>query len=344
MKEETNEEVLICPKCGPFRLAKMSAGYLCGDCRSNFSNDNGYIDLRLDASQDTKLDHATYDENHNINREGSLFLYDVYSRIFADCGANTAGSLLEIACGSGHLTTSLFEKSSFTEFHVSDLSPQFMRMTQSRLKDYPNFSRANFYLFDANTFPFKNDMFDVVAGNSVLHHFKFFEKTLRESFRVLKKGGVAVYGEPILDTGCYVSLAAALIYEIDNQLMTSKLKKQTSDLLLGIGRISEQKRINLDSDRLNLEEIEDKFEFPTAYMRKLATEIGFSSSGCVTPTRVENFGQLIKSGLYHTFSQHRLDVSEIEQFSFIFDSIEKTYGKAMRDFQNSLFDFFYFKK
>ena len=141
-----------------------------------------------------------------------------------------------------------------------------------------------------------------------------------------------------------MSLSAALIYEIDKQKEGPKLTERTADLLFKIRKISIKKRMHLDSDRMRLDQIEDKFQFPVDYMRKLAFKLGFSSFDCLTHWKVDDFGKLIRGGLYRIFNQHQLDVNELDEYRFVFDCIEGTFGKAMKDYQNALFSIFYFKK
>jgi ubiquinone/menaquinone biosynthesis C-methylase UbiE len=97
---------------------------------------------------------------------------------------------------------------------LSDISPKFMGMLHERFSAELTRSRkVDSILFDANFIPFCDDSFNVVLGNSVLHHFATFESTLESVYRVLKPGGVAIFGEPVMDTYVFGSMAANMIFE-----------------------------------------------------------------------------------------------------------------------------------
>lgn len=55
---------------------------------------------------------------------------------------------------------------------------------------------GNFQVSSAENLPFPDETFDVIAGVDILHHVDI-EKSLLECRRVLKKGGVAYFREPL---------------------------------------------------------------------------------------------------------------------------------------------------
>jgi len=58
--------------------------------------------------------------------------------------------------------------------------------------------RAEFRVMDAHKLDFPDNTFDLVLGRSILHHLEF-PIAVHEVRRVLKKGGHAVFSEPLLD-------------------------------------------------------------------------------------------------------------------------------------------------
>ena len=56
--------------------------------------------------------------------------------------------------------------------------------------------RTHFVVADAHATPFADDAFDVIRGNSILHHLEL-ERALHELRRILAPGGRAVFVEPL---------------------------------------------------------------------------------------------------------------------------------------------------
>jgi len=99
-------------------------------------------------------------------------------------------NVLEIGCGTGIFTRKLYDatKARITGIDISEDLLEIARESTSA-KDL-SFVRDN-----AMSMSFPDETFDVVVGSSVLHHLDF-ETSLKEIFRVLKKGGRMMFGEP----------------------------------------------------------------------------------------------------------------------------------------------------
>ena len=97
--------------------------------------------------------------------------------------------VLELGCGVGTLTSKLaMTKASITAIDVcEDLIV--------RAKREAKFPNVSFYLSDAHHLPFKEAVFDVVCGNSFLHHVGL-EIVFDQIRYVLKKNGRIVFTEP----------------------------------------------------------------------------------------------------------------------------------------------------
>ncbi len=96
--------------------------------------------------------------------------------------------ILEIGCGTGLFTRKFFAatKASITAI---DISQDLLDEAKQLLPE------ANFKLDNAMQLSFANESFDVVFGSSVLHHLEF-DSSLKEIYRVLKKGGRMIFAEP----------------------------------------------------------------------------------------------------------------------------------------------------
>ena len=95
--------------------------------------------------------------------------------------------LLEVGCGMG---TDLLQFSRGGSRCVGiDLTPRSIEITQHRFKLYG--ADGTFMISDGEHLPFRDESFDVVYSNGVLHHTPDTKGAIREVHRVLKPGGVA---------------------------------------------------------------------------------------------------------------------------------------------------------
>lgn len=95
--------------------------------------------------------------------------------------------LLEVGCGMG---TDLLQFSRGGARCVGiDLTPRSIEITQHRFKLYG--ADGAFMISDGEHLPFRDESFDVVYSNGVLHHTPDTEGAIREVHRVLRPGGVA---------------------------------------------------------------------------------------------------------------------------------------------------------
>jgi ubiquinone/menaquinone biosynthesis C-methylase UbiE len=95
--------------------------------------------------------------------------------------------LLEVGCGMG---TDLlqFARGGAHCFGV-DLTPRSVEITRHRFKLYD--AQGTFMISDGERLPFRNESFDVVYSNGVLHHTPDTAGAIREVHRVLRPGGTA---------------------------------------------------------------------------------------------------------------------------------------------------------
>jgi ubiquinone/menaquinone biosynthesis C-methylase UbiE len=95
--------------------------------------------------------------------------------------------LLEVGCGMG---TDLLQFSRGGARCVGvDLTPRSIEITQHRFKLYG--ADGTFMISDGEHLPFRDESFDVVYSNGVLHHTPDTEGAIREVHRVLRPGGIA---------------------------------------------------------------------------------------------------------------------------------------------------------
>lgn len=338
---------ICCPACMEnFESYWGADSFQCQFCKKVFSRtQDNIIDLRLDKTQDTLLNIDTYDEEHGVTGAAtSCHLWCFYKKCLEMLGANLHGSALEIASGTGHLSLGLIADSTYKQIFLSDVSPGFMQILHGKLRQIPTHkSEVVFFLFDANNIPFSESQFDLVIGNSVLHHFATFESTLKSAYRVLNPGGIAIFGEPVMDTYVFMSLSAKLIFEVCKIIPEHPLSQYDLMIVNAMSKLAGKQMQNLRSSRTDLGSIEDKFVFPVNYMRSLSETIGFKKFECITPD-VQDFSAVIKKSFSRIFEQQKIDLTKLDYFDFVFNSIGSTYGYAMKEEIKASFSLFAFVK
>lgn len=349
MGDVLDRGILVCPACATAALVVQQddatgRGYSCMSCGHVCREEDGVLDLRLDASFDTLLDVEEYDAAHHVTDGSARILARLYSDIVTGKGKAATGKVLEIGAGSGNLTCGLAEHSEFAEIHCSDLSPAFMRLLCQRIKMLSCRNTVHFYLLDANELPFVPGSFDFVFGHSILHHLAHFERAIAAAHRVLKPGGIAVFGEPVMDTNALISLAAGTIRMMETVRPVPAFTRREQAILEVVARRSAEKRANMESDRDALRQIEDKFMFALADMRYLAKELGFSDFDCISPHVGKGYGAAVKAGLVQIFRQCAIDPAKLDPYQAVFENLELTMGPVADRHPVGMFSYFVFVK
>lgn len=114
-----------------------------------------------------------------------------YKELIKLCDINKNTKILEIGAGYGEFTRRLQKSGSF--IHATDITPKVVSVSKKTFKN----KKVKWSVADSNKLKFKDNLFDIVCGISILHHVET-EKTLKEVYRVLKKGGEIFFTEPNL--------------------------------------------------------------------------------------------------------------------------------------------------
>lgn len=102
--------------------------------------------------------------------------------------------LLDFGCGKGEFSV-LFSKIGYEVFGF-DLSPNNIAIAKRLASQYELTERTHFQVSVAEKLDYPADYFDVIVGTDILHHVEITQ-ALSECSRVLKRGGVALFHEPI---------------------------------------------------------------------------------------------------------------------------------------------------
>ena len=102
-----------------------------------------------------------------------------------------SSNILELGCGTGQL--SLFLARGNREICGVDISDSSLRMGEKFRKEN-NIENVYFMKMDVFDLKFKDNSFDFIISNGVLHHTKDAKEAFKKLVKVLKPGGIIVIG------------------------------------------------------------------------------------------------------------------------------------------------------
>jgi ubiquinone/menaquinone biosynthesis C-methylase UbiE len=109
-------------------------------------------------------------------------------------GDLTGKTVLDYGCGAGDNSVLIATRGA--NVVGVDISPELIELAEKRLAAHNFAEKAEFRVGSAHDLPVEDESVDVVFGNAILHHLDL-KLASAEVFRVLKKGGRAVFLEPV---------------------------------------------------------------------------------------------------------------------------------------------------
>ena len=100
-----------------------------------------------------------------------------------------SGKLLEVPVGTGVLTVPVYETLKNAEITCLDYSADMMENAKNRANAL-GVTNVSFVQGDVGSLPFADESFDIVLSLNGFHAFPDKEAAYRETYRVLKKGGI----------------------------------------------------------------------------------------------------------------------------------------------------------
>lgn len=296
---------------------------LCTACNSCYPITDGIPNLVTDPALKTMLENIDYDAVHGVNEARRNQAYNDWAAVFAQLPLGNE-KLLEIGSGTGQLTWGLLHKSNFEEVYATDISAKFLNHIRSNLEAGAKNS-AHYYVCDANELPFRENTFDAVIGNSVLHHFLDYQKCLATVHRILKKNGCAIFYEPVLQGKIWVAFMLNLICKMDEVYKISVLTKAERQKIMQLVR-HQTKDKEIRGDRERLAKMEDKYIFDINKMQRLATELGYSSFS------FQNYRPVnpsYRNYVLHHWAMLGLAKEKLQAFDMVFDVFKDTIGALL---------------
>ncbi|MGI8788081.1 MAG: class I SAM-dependent methyltransferase [Pyrinomonadaceae bacterium] len=103
-------------------------------------------------------------------------------------------TVLDYGCGLGDNSVLLASRGA--KVVGVDISPELIELAEKRLDQHGWSDRAEFRVASAHELPLADESVDVVFGNAILHHLDL-DISSEEVFKILKKGGRAIFLEPV---------------------------------------------------------------------------------------------------------------------------------------------------
>uniref|UniRef100_UPI0036DEFAE0 class I SAM-dependent methyltransferase n=1 Tax=Photorhabdus sp. RM322S TaxID=3342825 RepID=UPI0036DEFAE0 len=110
-------------------------------------------------------------------------------------------SLLDVGMGTGHMLFNLLDAPELSHYHLNgiDLDLRMVTFCREKIKKHAVQSKITVYEGSASALPFNEQIFSLIYGRSIIHHWSEPQKGLQEVCRVLDKGGIAIIHEPLAD-------------------------------------------------------------------------------------------------------------------------------------------------
>ncbi|KLI60500.1 class I SAM-dependent methyltransferase [Brachyspira hyodysenteriae] len=162
-----------------------------------------------------KLSKEHFNKQASIYDEKDTIYYSKYGKISCNYMSEYLknidyNKLLDIGSGTGYLINMLKKYKATAEFYGLDLSEEMINISKSK-----NIKDAEFILGSANKLPFNDNTFDIVTCIQSFHHYPYPDETMKEVYRVLKKGGIYI----LSDTG-----VGGIAAWIDNNILFKIMK------------------------------------------------------------------------------------------------------------------------
>ncbi|SRR6266403_1045246 len=137
----------------------------------------------------TKIDHVWW----GLKTPAGQKRYDnKFKKFKTMCDSKNARMILEVGCGIGDFTKRLRAiKNKTTKITAIDVTPRLIKNAKKNITQ----KNIEFRVDSLHKLSFKNNVFDIVCGISILHHVNL-QKSLSEIYRVLKPNGEIFFTEP----------------------------------------------------------------------------------------------------------------------------------------------------
>ena len=266
------------------------------------------------------LEKADYDAAHGVDIATSRSLSKLYvSHIPEERGHDL--DVVEIGSGTGLLTASLGDQPRVGQSVALDISLAFLRTARRRVMEHSASPRKSVLACaDLNDLPFGENVFDVVVGNSILHHILDYRALLSRLRFILKDGGVALFSEPCQQGKSLVAFFLGLMVQHDRRSAKPVLDEGERKRIEGAVSVLMRERNVANRPELK-QKMEDKHIFMTAQLADMAADLGYAGFQSRNTSAVTDG--------YRKFAENTLRVvglhDRVAEFSFLFEEFQDKY-------------------
>ncbi|HEY6247754.1 MAG TPA: class I SAM-dependent methyltransferase [Pyrinomonadaceae bacterium] len=122
-------------------------------------------------------------------------------------------TVLEYGCGDGINTILLANRGA--RVIALDISPDLIGVARRRLETNGFSTDVDFIAGSAHDVPLESESIDIVFGIAILHHLDL-QLSSREVYRLLKKGGIAIFQEPVRNSKTLKAIRKLIPYKAPN--------------------------------------------------------------------------------------------------------------------------------
>jgi ubiquinone/menaquinone biosynthesis C-methylase UbiE len=292
----------------------------CDRCGRTVSVRDGVIVFIPPENAFNVLEKADYDAAHGVDIATSRSL----SRLYANHIPEELGNdldVVEIGSGTGLLTASLGDLPRVGQSVALDISLAFLRTAHQRVMEHSaNPRKTVLACADLNDLPFGESVFDVVVGNSILHHIMDYGALLSRLRFILKDGGVALFSEPCQQGKSLVAFFLGLMVQHDRRSAKPVLDEGERKRIEGAISVLMRERNVASRPELKLK-MEDKHIFMTGKLAEMAADLGYAGFQSRNTSAVTDG--------YRKFAENTLRVvglhDRVAEFSFLFEEFQDKY-------------------
>jgi len=148
-------------------------------------------------------------------------------------------TILEVGVGSGRISLPLLEKYALWLIGL-DLSKDMLKLAKTKMSSHK--PKCDLVLADAEHLPLADKVFDAAICISTMHYFKSSGGSLSEFSRILRGGGIFVYGDLTL-------------HELDEQAFLDRLERTISKAHLKFYKSSKMRKL-LENNGFHVSKLE----------------------------------------------------------------------------------------
>lgn len=165
--------------------------------------DNNSLESRVRREQEAHDEHDVLERSRRLKRrfphiEQYPSRVKLYERMDGYLSSLEGRRVLEVGCGDGERCLTWLDRgATVAGIDISEQAIETARRRSSK-SGFPD-DRYSFRVMDAHRMGFADGEFDIVVGYGVLHHLDV-SLVLPELHRVLRRGGRALFQEPLADS------------------------------------------------------------------------------------------------------------------------------------------------